>query len=236
MPTSPSPLDDRFQGLAERPDAPFFGADALLSASVRCPASDWQSMEQQLEIACRHGALIERVAADHGVLLSIIAGFCSRRSGWGLDLLPVGIDGTRDIQARDIVSEERTTPLPPDGLGFERGLMGLDYDRRPLARDGGWRDPERNVDAAFALIACYRTLLRRRTTLQGTGLLRASLTAFECGIERVERALRHGFDVDSRRLAGGLAAAAAATMSWPERASFRRPAGTDTLGRWKSLP
>ena len=197
MPTSPSLRDDRFQGLAERPNAPFFGAEALRSDSIRCRADDWQSMEQQLEVACRYGAMVERVAARHGLLPSIIAGLCSRRSGWGLDLLPVGIDGTCDIQARAVISEERSTPLPADGLGFERGLMGLDFDRHPLAREDGWRDPERNIEAAAALIACCRTLLRRRTTLQGTGLLRASLTAFECGIERVERALRHGLDVDS---------------------------------------
>lgn len=226
MPTLPSPLDDRYPGLAERLNAPFLGADALLSGSIRCPASDWQSMERQLEIACRHAAAVERIAACHGMLPSIIAGFCSRRSGWGLDLLPVGIDGTRDIQARDVITEERATTLPPDGLGFMRGLMGLDFDRHPLAREGDWRDPERNIEAAFALIACYRTLLRRRTTLQGTGLLRAALTAFECGIERVERAIRHGLDVDSPTV-GWSPGSSGCGDDVLARASFFQAAGWD---------
>ncbi|MGI9499192.1 MAG: hypothetical protein ACR2P3_04085 [Geminicoccaceae bacterium] len=154
-------------------------------------------MEDQLEIACRFGAVVERVAVRHGLLPSIIAGFCSRRSGWGLDLTPTGVAGTRDSRARAVTADDRQTPLPPDGLAFERGLMGLDYDRCDLARGAGWRDPERNIEAAFALIAGHRTQLRRQTTLQGTGLLRASLTAFESGIARVRRAVRRGQDVDS---------------------------------------
>ncbi|MGI9419566.1 MAG: hypothetical protein ACR2RA_17200, partial [Geminicoccaceae bacterium] len=146
---------------------------------------------------CRYGAMIERVAAKHGTLPSIIAAFCSRRSGWGLKLTPVGVDGTRDFQARPALADTRSSPLPPDGLGFERGLMALDYDRHPLTREARWRDPESNLDAAFALIATFRTMLRRRTTLQGDGLLRASLTAFEHGLDGVERAIRLGLDVDS---------------------------------------
>lgn len=197
------PIDDPRQGLAERPETFIVSADmplagtALPEGDAATSGLDREAMAGQLEIACRHGAVVERVAARHGFLPSIIAGFCSRRSGWGQDLSPSGAEGTRDVQARTTLVEGRCSPLPPDGLGFERGLMGLDFDRHQLAREALWRDPESNIEAAFALIAEYRTRLRRRTTLQGTGLLRAALTAFECGLASVERALRLGQDVDS---------------------------------------
>ncbi len=200
------PIDDPRQGLAERPDHFIACSDMSLTAAALPEGDgiaagladlDREAMAAQLEIACRYGAVVERVAARHGLLPSIIAGFCSRRSGWGQDLSPNGVEGTRDLQPRMTLVEGRGSSLPPDGLGFERGLMALDFDLHPLAHDGPWRDPESNVDEAFALIAGYRTRLRRRTTLQGTGLLRASLAAFECGLERVERAVRQGQDVDT---------------------------------------
>ncbi len=200
------PIDDLRQGLAECPQ-PFIACSDIASAGAALPEGDavasgltdldQEAMAVQLEIACRHGAVVERVAARHGFLPSIIAGFCSRRSNWGQDLSPVGVEGTRDLQPRLVLAEGRRSSLPPDGLGFERGLMGLDFDRHPTAREALWRDPESNIEAAFALITGYRTRLRRRTTLQGSGLLRAALTAFECGLEPVEHALRRGLDVDS---------------------------------------
>lgn len=193
------PIDDRRQGLAERQDG-FITCSESRSAhpfAAGPPRLDPVAMGEQLEIACRYGAVIERVAIRHGLLPSIIAGFCSRRSGFGLDMMPAGVTGTRDFQARPVPSECRDTPLPPDDLGFVRGLMGLDYDRHELARESGWRDPEANVTSAFDIIAAHRTRLRRCTTLQGSGLLRASLTAFECGAGRVQRAVRRGQDVDS---------------------------------------
>ena len=202
--TSQPSIDDRCSGLAERPYP--FTAEAVSPSADLSPARhaatglsdmDRAMLEEQLAIACAYGVIVDRVAARHGLTPSIIAGFCSRRSGWGLDLSPVGAEGTRDLAARPANLSCRRTPLPPDGLGFIRGLMGLDYDRHPLAREAAWRDPESNLGAAFSMIAGYRTRLRRVTTLQGSGLMRASLTAFECGIERVERAIRLGQDVDS---------------------------------------
>lgn len=201
------PVDARGQGLAERP-SPFLPCPET-SLPASCPSGEMSGIEpalseserdamvEQLEIACRFGAVVERVAARHGLLPSIIAGFCSRRSGWGQCLSPAGSEGTGDFQARERMTDGRRSSLPPDGLGFRRGLMGLDYDDHMLARGECWRDPETNLDVAFTLVAEHRTHLRRRTTLQGPGLLRASLTAFECGLRPVERAIRFGLDVDS---------------------------------------
>ncbi|MGI9487701.1 MAG: hypothetical protein ACR2RF_17845 [Geminicoccaceae bacterium] len=217
------PVDDPRQGLAERSERFIACADMSLAGAALPEGDafasdlDREAMAGQLEIACRHGAMIERVAARHGFLPSIIAGFCSRRSGWGQDLSPNGVEGSRDLQPRMILIDGRGSSLPPDGLGFARGLMGLDFDRHSLAREGPWRDPESNIEAAFSLIAGHRTRLRRRTTLQGTGLLRAALSAFECGLGPVERALRLGQDVDSP------------TPGWNE--AFGRGCGRDVMLR-----
>lgn len=204
------PHEDRCQGLAERPAAAFSHERANLSGPA-LSAEDWskqhspaeldpKAMARQLECACGLAAIIERVAARHGLLPSIIAGFCSRRSGLGLDLDPIGPEGTSDFAARALTTDERQAGLPPDGLGFARGLTGLDFDWHAAAREPDWRDPVKNIEAAVSLITGYRRTLRQRTTLQGDGLLRASFAAFECGFGRIEHAIRLGFDVDSPTL------------------------------------
>ena len=192
------PVDEQGQGLAEGPAAAFVPADPMLSESSDVDAGlvrlDPIGMKAELEIACRYGGMIERVAARYGLLPSLIAGFCSRRSNFGLALSPIGVEGSR-IVGRGICADAS------DIQGLQHGLMGLDFARHSLCADLDWRDPESNIDAAFGLIAGLRTVFRRRTTLQGTGLLRASFTAFECGQEPVERALCLGLDVDSPSIA-----------------------------------
>jgi hypothetical protein len=190
------PSDDRAGGLAEQP-AVFKPSNASSLTSTALAGHGASSMRTQLKAASRHGAIVERIAVRFGLLPSIIAGFCSRRSGWGLDLDPAGVDGTRDFQARASGKGSTLLRLPEDGLGFVRGLMGLDIDRHATASDLQWRDPECNLRAAFEIVLTHQRTLRRRTTLQGAGLLRASMAAFECGLAPVERAIRAGLDVDS---------------------------------------
>lgn len=196
------PAHEPAGGLAEQPAVfePLNTSSLTSTAFSEHPAG---SMRDQLKEASRHGAVVERIAARFGLLPSIIAGFCSRRSGWGLDLDPTGVDGTRDVEPRAVTAGLRRSQLPEDGLGFIRGLMGLDIDWHPITKDVQWRDPESNLRAAFDIIAAHQRTLRRRTTLQGNGLLRASMTAFERGIAPVERAIRAGLDVDSPTIGFG---------------------------------
>lgn len=164
--------------------------------NLRYPPDD-PVMSRHIEAACRYGVIIDRIAVCYGLLPSVIAGLGSRQSGWGLDLSPIGPTGSRDFAPRLHRTAERQSALPDDGDGFARGLMQLDYDRHDIARGLNWRDPEKNIDAACRIISDHRSYLRRQTILQGFGLLRASLAAFDCGIERVQYALRQGLDVDS---------------------------------------
>jgi len=197
-------IDDRREGLAEHATSTFIQAGENGSASdginrriIPLFTLNRHELMQELEIASRYGAVIERVAVRHDLLPSVVAGLISRRSGWGRRLSPMGPEGTSDVTPRCLAAGRRNAPLPPDGLGFERGLMGLDYDWHEAARNPDWREPEKNIDAASDIIASHRRLLRRRTTLQGSGVLRASLAAFECGLDRVQRAIRSGQDVDT---------------------------------------
>lgn len=153
-------------------------------------------MIRHIEAACSYGNIIERMAVLHGLLPSVIAGLGSRQSGWGLDLSPIGPDGSKDFVPRLHRTDQRQQTLPTDGAGFGRGLMLLDYDRVDLARNGDWRDPEANIEAACQAIGHYRRQLRQQTTLQGQGLLRASFAVFDCGIRPVQQAIRQGLDVD----------------------------------------
>lgn len=198
------PIDDQRQGLAEHPTSTFIQADAAAGRPDNgvgrriLPFSrlDRNELKAELEIASRYGAVIERVAVRYGLLPSVIAGLGSRRSGWGRKLSPIGPGGTSDRIARRACDGGRISPFPRDGLGFERGFMGLDYDWHEIARTPHWREPEANIDAAGEIIASHRTWFRRHTTLQGIGLLRASLSAFECGLDQVKCAIRLGQDVD----------------------------------------
>ncbi|MGH6945199.1 MAG: hypothetical protein ACREH6_13385, partial [Geminicoccaceae bacterium] len=90
---------------------------------------------------------------------------------------------------------QRAAPLPPDG-GFGRGLMRLDYDMHAFARTGAWRDAGANIRYACQVVSEARALLRRRTVLHGSGLLRGALAAYSSGVGNVLRAVRAGIDLD----------------------------------------
>jgi hypothetical protein len=74
--------------------------------------------------------------------------------------------------------------------------MQLDFDVHEFARSGPWHEPDANVRYACGVLVEFRPLLRRQTVLRGTALLRAMLAAYNCGLDNVLRAARHGFDLD----------------------------------------
>ena len=176
---------ERPPGLAEDP-----------AGFATCYASDHPTLLQDLEAAARYGGLIDRVAGETGLAPSLIAGIGSRESRWGLALTPQGPAGTGDLAPRPWCRPHRPTPLPSDGLGFGRGLMQIDYDAHGFARTGPWREPLANIRYGCQVLIDARSLLRKRTSLSGRGLLRSALAAYNCGAGNVLRALREGVDVD----------------------------------------
>jgi peptidoglycan hydrolase-like protein with peptidoglycan-binding domain len=154
------------------------------------------SLLAQLNEATKYKAVIGAAAAQSGLSAALIGGIGSRESGWGLTLKPAGPGGTGDLAARRAPTQFRTGPLPPDGLGYGRGLMQIDYDSQELARTGNWQDPTQNIPAGCKILTGFRDLLQRRTSLTGADLIRAAVASYNSGPGRVLTAIQSQQDVD----------------------------------------
>jgi len=150
----------------------------------------------QLELANGLAVVVREEAAGIAVTAAVVAGIASRESGWGIALKPAGAAGTGDFAPRRFPTQFRTGPLPPDGGGFGRGLMQIDYDAQQFARSGNWKDPASNVREGCSILGSYRDLVQRKTSLAGTALLQAAVASYNCGPANVLRALQDGRDVD----------------------------------------
>lgn len=149
-----------------------------------------------LNEAAKYRANIEAGAKQYDLALAIVGGIGSRESGWGLALKPPGPGGTGDAVQRRFPTAYRTGPLPPDGGGFGRGLMQIDYDAHEFARSGNWRDPAANITYGCMVLAQNRDLLARRLQLSGQALMQAALAAYNCGAGNVIKAAQGGLDLD----------------------------------------
>ena len=154
------------------------------------------AMRAQFTEALKFKALVDTGAQRIGVPSAILAGIGSRESGWGLDLRPPGPSGTGDFAQRSFPTAFRTGPLPPDGGGFGRGLMQIDFDAFPFARSGSWQDPQANINTGCDVLKSGLDLLSRQTLLTGRDLLQAAVAAYNCGVGNVLTAVRDGYDVD----------------------------------------
>lgn len=146
---------------------------------------------------------IDAASQRFGFQPCIIAGIGSRESKWGLDrsLRPgPGPRGTGDFtRRRPNLNPRLPRPdrLPPDGLGFGRGLMQIDYDWHAFARNPAlWSDPRKNIFYACEVLEDMHAAIKRQISLSGKPLLRAALAAYNAGPSRVVQAIRSGEDVD----------------------------------------
>jgi len=142
----------------------------------------------------------ELVAADFTTEegRAVLAGIGSRESGWGMNTKPnaSGAAGTGDFAPRRFPTKYRTGPMPPDGGGYGRGLMQIDYDAHPFARSSLWKVPGANIKYGATVLGAAKAWLKERTALTGEALLRASIAAYNCGAGNVLTAIRTGRDVD----------------------------------------
>lgn len=156
-----------------------------------------QSLLQQLTLAASYMDLIGEAASQFSLPVSLVAGIGSRESHWGSALRPVGPGGTGDFIQRRFPTRYRTGPLPPDGGGFGRGLMQIDFDAHEFARTGNWKDPRESIQYGCKVLADNRNfLMRRETGLEGTKLLQAAVASYNAGAGNVLRAIRDGRDID----------------------------------------
>jgi hypothetical protein len=93
---------------------------------------------QQIAQAAQEST-IEELGPERTALA--LAWILDRESHGGDALRPPGPGGTGDFAPRAWGS----MPMPPDGLGWGRGLMQIDYGAHAFARGNSWSDPNENV-------------------------------------------------------------------------------------------
>jgi hypothetical protein len=151
---------------------------------------------RQLAEAEKYQTEIEAATGDLGFPACLIGGIGCRESAWGLALKPRGPGGTGDFFKRRFPTAHRTAALPPDKQGFGRGLMQIDFDAHEFARTGEWQDPAQNIRYGCQVLADNRQFFQRKSDLKGRELLRAALSAYNCGPGNTLKALRDGRDLD----------------------------------------
>jgi hypothetical protein len=159
-------------------------------ASTRSPPPPAHSSNEEINEALQYATDIEDAAQKHGIPAEYICGVGSRESLWGLALRPKGPAGTGDWAPRN-------GRMPPDGLGWGRGLMQIDYASHPFAQTGDWRDPAANIAYGGDILGQNYDYFRR-ARYPGVDPLRAAIAAYNCGIGNVEHAIHAGEDVDAR--------------------------------------
>lgn len=119
-----------------------------------------------------YAALILQVAREKNIDPFLIAALGQRESGWGKYLKfsangpgGAGPSGTGDWAPRSWTS----TSMPPDGLGWGRGLMQLDFNvyKDAFAQGLDWRDPEQNIRAAASNLLAAQQTLGRQVAIPG---------------------------------------------------------------------
>lgn len=104
----------------------------------------------------------------YGVSPWLIAGVMYRESTGGRALRPPGPAGTGDFLARGPGSKwfkyaNPATGLPPDGLGWGRGLMQIDYGvHNAWILSNDWQNPQVNIDYATSLLAAEQKYFAAR--------------------------------------------------------------------------
>jgi hypothetical protein len=160
-----------------------------------------RTMLSQLNEAQKYRSIIEEASRRYDVEPAIICGIGSRESHWGLALKPPTPAGTGDFAKRK-PRGDRKTALPPDGGGYGRGLVQIDYDWHEFARTGNWRSPKENIFYGCQVMDQARTFFNKRTNLSQSTLLRAILAAYNGGATATLKAIQNGLDVDAYTTGG----------------------------------
>lgn len=139
---------------------------------------------KQKDESYQYRDFIEQAAVISGVSISVIWGIGSRESNWGL-LLDNELSG--DYIARPTHKPWRNSPLPPDGAGFGRGLMQIDYDAHEFARIGQWKNPKQNIIYASYVL---------RDCMSAFDTIAPAIASYNCGVRNVQRAISFSRDID----------------------------------------
>lgn len=170
-------------------------SNSLLKTTL---AKNDPTMLKQLQQVRKYRSIIHDVARRYSYLQpAILCGIGSRESHWGLALKPAGPGGRGDF-ARRRPRGDRRTAEPPDGGGYGRGLMQIDYDWHEFARTGKWQDPRENIMYACTVIDnAYKFLKREGIRLNNEQMLHAVIAAYNGGATATMNAIKAGKDIDA---------------------------------------
>lgn len=137
---------------------------------------------------------IEDAAQKFNIPVPVLLGIGSRESQWGLALDPPDPSGTGDFIRRN-------GELAPDGRGWGRGLMQIDWNAHEFARTGDWQDPRKNIMYGARVLRNAHDYVSSHfdvEALSGASLsaYHASISAYNTGAGNVSRSLRLGRSPD----------------------------------------
>lgn len=187
-----------WEKLMDVPSPDGLASNAGMVFTTTLPANS-PHLRSQRRAAESYRIYIEGAARRFNFPVALICGIGSRESHWGLGLTPPGPGGTGDRASRRPKSSiGRTGNFPPDGGGFGRGIMQIDYDWHTFARGDDWKDAKKNIEYAIGkvLYPNYKSL-RRRTNLSGRGLMSAAVSSYNSGLQAVYMAIKNGRTPDS---------------------------------------
>lgn len=140
-------------------------------------------LRSHLSTALGFAPLVHNSSTAHGLAPALVAAIGSVESAWGTSPLmqPNGPAGTGDRKPRDPAPPLRSGSMPPDGLGFGRGLMQADWDAHDFARTGAWRDAAANIAFACSVLAGDRDRFATELHLAPADAVAAAVAAYNAG-------------------------------------------------------
>jgi C1A family cysteine protease len=149
---------------------------------------------RDMQEAKKYLSAIIEAAHQYNLAPSLICALGSRESDWGLspDMRPKGPAGTGDWAPRN--PARYGYGVPPDGLGWGRGLLQIDYQQE-FAKSGNWRDPHDNIMYGCQELSANIQYFRQEAQ-PGIDPIRAGVAAYNCGRGNVVKAIAQGYDID----------------------------------------
>lgn len=199
---------------------------ALLLAHPTGPTqvqiADWSN---NMALALSYREAIAQAAQIYGMTPSLICAIAWRESGWGQSRLmrPKGPGGTGDWAPRQ-------GRMPPDGLGWGRGLMQIDYGSHLAfcSNPGEWPDPTKNIAYGCDIFFGGRKQIQADISgISSNELLRASVAAYNAGAGAAIKAIRAGNDVSKITYSPGYVDDIIAAMNWFQGQGFDSQAVAD---------
>jgi hypothetical protein len=163
---------------------------------VALAASKDDELRRDMAEATKYLHSILDAAEKCSVEPALICAIGSRESNWGQgsDMKPKGPAGTGDWAPRN--PARWGYAMPPDGLGWGRGLMQVDYAQSDFGKTGNWRDPAANILFGTEELAGNIAFYKAHPS-PNVDPIRAATAAYNCGRGNVGRAINNGVDVDS---------------------------------------